>query len=808
MPFYVLQNSFAGGEVSPAMYGRTDMAKYAVSVRALYNCYAHLHGGASNRPGTEFIAKSRYGGAKRCRVVGFEFSTEQAYELEFGDYYIRFYMDGGQIVTTDNMPYEVSSPYPEAALEELTFTQSADTLFIFHPDYSTSMLTRTGHTLWTLSAFEFRGGPWLKANTTDTIITPSGTSGTVILTSSDNVFQAEHVGALWRLRHFLESKKMWGTPNPGKWSAYVEYGQNNCVIYSGKAYFCLSGVTSATPPPNDPTHWEECSDNTSFEITVYRSWSFVTNGWWKGKLLVQQYTDGQWKTIHNLTSTENKNYSESGTVDEPTRFRVTGESFQQTGTGEAYDRGYFQFNTLAIEHEGWGVISSYTNEKQVELTVKKEFGKAEATKDWAEGAWSAVRGYPGCATFTHDDRMMFACTRYAPNTYWMSQTSDYSNLSTSLPETLDTDAITSPLVSRQVNQIRHMVAMGEVLALTSGSEWKIGPGPNGTAFTPTSVQARIQGYRGSSKVAPVIIGNRILYVQDMGATIRDLGYALDVDSYTGNDLSVLARHLFAGYQIVSIAYQQEPDSIVWMVRSDGILLSLTYLRDQDVWAWGRHETDGQFESVCAISGQDRTEIWFVVRREINGQAERYIERLAARSTTPDTKEKFFVDSGLTYRGSPATKISGLEHLEGKTVSILADGNVLPQQVVTEGKVILPVECQIAYIGLPYLAEIETLNVDFPAKDGTIQGRKKRIPKVTLRMENSRGAWVGPRREKMTEIKWRSTENYDEPIRLYTGDKEVEIYSEPTRDARLVIQQRDPLPLTVLAIMAVVEFEDG
>ncbi|CQR71380.1 hypothetical protein SOV_17390 [Sporomusa ovata DSM 2662] len=804
---HTIQNSFAGGEVAPAMYGRTDMAKYAVSLRAMYNCYAHLHGGVSNRPGTEFIAKARYSGTKKCRVVDFEFSTVQAYTLEFGAQYIRFYKDGGQIVIEDGTPYQVSSTYLEDVLEELTFTQSADTLFIFHQGYPPAMLTRTGHTAWTLSAFEFRGGPWLKTNTAEISITPSGTTGVITLTATADIFQAGHVGALWRLRHFLEAKRMWGTPNPGAWVASASYGLNNCVTYGGKAYFCLSDIASAIPPPSDTSHWEECSENTSFQIMVYHSWHLVTTGFWKGKLLLQQYDDGIWKTILNLTGTENKNYTESGEIDEPAMFRVVGDTFQPTNTGEAYDRGYFQFDTAASEYDGWGVVSGYIDAKHVQFTVKKDIGKAEATKDWAEGAWSAIRGYPACAVFTHDDRMMFAASQYGPSTYWMSQTSDYSNLSTSLPETLDTDAITNILVSRQVNQIRHLVALSEILALTSGSEWKIGPGPNGTAFTPTSIQARIQGYRGASKAAPVIIGNRILYVQDMGSTIRDLGYALDVDSYTGNDLSILARHLFAGYTIVSIAYQQEPDSIVWMVRDDGILLSLTYMREQDVWAWGRHETDGKFESVCAIPGQDRTEIWFVVQREVNGQAERYIERLAARSTTSDPKEKFYVDSGLTYRGDPATTISGLEHLEGKTVSILADGNVLPQQVVTGGKVTLPVACQIAHIGLPYLAEIETLNVDFPSNDGTVQGRKKRIPKVTLRLENSRGAWVGPRREKMREIKWRATENYDEAIRLFTGDKELEIYSEPTCDACLVIQQYDPLPLTVLALMAVVEFED-
>jgi len=809
MNVYPSQNSFAGGEVAPAMYGRTDMAKYGISLMVMYNCYAHIHGGVSNRPGWEFLVKSKYSGEKRSRGVNFEFNTKQVYNIEIGHQYFRFFYDGALILNDEDEIYEVAHPYTEEALDGLTFAQAADTLFIYHEDYPPMMLVRRDHDDWTLSAFEYRGGPWLKTNITDTAITPSGVSGTITLAASSDIFKPEHVGALWRLRHFIETKRMWGVPNPGAWVASTAYVQNNCVTYGGKAYFCLTDITSATPPPSDTANWIECSDNTSFEITVYKSWHLVTNGFWKGKLLLQRYDDSIWKTVLNLTSTENKNYNESGEVTEPTRFRVIGDSFQPTNTGEPYDRGYFQMDTSSMEYDGWGKVTAYTDAQHVQLLVKKELGKAEATKDWAEGAWSDLRGYPSCAAFTHDDRKIFAGSRYEPNVYWMSQTSDYSNLSTSLPETLDTDAITRSLVStdRRINKIRYLVALSDILALTSGSEWKISPGGDNAAFTPTSTMSRNQGYRGISNAAPVIIGSYVLYVQEMGSTIRDLGYTLEFDRYQGNDLSILARHLFEGYTITRVAYQQEPDSIVYFLRSDGLVLALTYVREQDVWAWGRLETDGIVEDIWSSSGQNRTELWGMIRRSINGQDERYIERLAKRSSTTDPRDKFFVDSGVTYQGDPVTVINDLGHLEGKTVAILGNGNVYPQQVVTDGKVIVSEPVNIAHIGIPYLSEIETLNIDFAVKTGTIQGRTKRISKVTMRLHNSRGAWVGPRRDKMTEVKWRTNENYGEPIRLFTGDKEVEIYSEPSKEARIVIQQRDPLPLTILALMPVVEFND-
>lgn len=658
MPMYPIQPSFAAGELADALTARVDLSKYSVGAKTMRNFIAHPHGGASNRPGTEFIAETKTH-SKKSRLIPFLFSTQQAYVLEFGNLYLRVYKDGGQIVSGAT-PVEVVTPYLEADISAVKFTQSADVLYLCHPSHPPKTLSRSSHTSWTLADFAFKNGPYRQANNTDTTITPSATTGTITLTASTGIFQAGHVGAFWRIGHDV-----------------------------------------------------------------------------------------------------------SGT----------------------YKEGYVK-------------ITAFTSATAVSATVQADLGAVSATKQWAEGAWSAVRGWPSCVVF-YQDRLVFANSPSDPQTVWLSRTGDYTNFGRSAP-VVDDDGITAPLVSRQVNAIRSMVSLGDIIGLTAGGEWKIGPAGTET-IAPTSISARQQGYRGAAVSDPVIVGNRIVYVQEMGSTVRDLGYRLDVDSYTGDDLSVMANHLFRRHEILQIAYQQEPDSVVWCVRDDGVLLGLTYLREQEVFAWHRHDTDGLFESVCTIPGQERDEAWFIVNRTVGGQIRRYVERLSDRLPTSDIKDAFFVDCGLTYDGSPATVISGLDHLEGKTVAILADGNVIKPQAVFGGEVTLSPAASKVHIGLPYTSDLETLNIELNPGDGTVQGRKKRIAAVLLRLLETRGAMVGPSFDKLNELKMRATEGWGEPIDMFTGDKKINISAGWSTEGRVCIRMAEPLPITVLAVVPQVDF---
>ncbi len=193
----------------------------------------------------------------------------------------------------------------------------------------------------------------------------------------------------------------------------------------------------------------------------------------------------------------------------------------------------------------------------------------------------------------------------------MSQTGNYHNFNISEP-LRDDDAVTFTIAASQVNEVRHLVPLSDMIILTSGGEWLLTA--NDGVITPSSIQVKPQGYRGSSDAPPIVVGNTIIHIQSKGAIIRDLAFALESDSYTGNDLTVLASHLFAGKTVKEWAYSQAPHSIVWVVLSDGTLAALTYMREHEVWGWSRHDTDGTFESVCTIAEGDEDATYFVVKR--------------------------------------------------------------------------------------------------------------------------------------------------------------------------------------------------
>jgi hypothetical protein len=366
----------------------------------------------------------------------------------------------------------------------------------------------------------------------------------------------------------------------------------------------------------------------------------------------------------------------------------------------------------------------------------------------------------------------------------------------------NTDRISQTLVSRKVNQIKNMVGLGEIVTLTSAANWIVGPGSSSDTFTPSNSRAVCQGYRGSAEIQPVVIENRIIYVQAQSTNIRDLAYQWESESWAGDSLSLVADHLLQGYEIVDMAYQQDPHSVVWMVRSDGVLLGLTYLKEQQVLAWHHHVTDGTFESVAVIPGDDYDEAWFIVNRD----GTRYIERMKLRMESAETEDQFYLDCGLTYSGDAATVISGLTHLEGKTVVALANGFVVKGLTVTDGQITLPFAATTVHIGLPYTCDFEPLNLEIPLQSGTSQGMKKHISEVTLRLETSLGGCVGPNEDHLDEISYRTNEPLDQCIDLYTGDKTVQLYSDWSDSGSFMVRQSDPLPITILAAIIKVDLE--
>lgn len=393
-----------------------------------------------------------------------------------------------------------------------------------------------------------------------------------------------------------------------------------------------------------------------------------------------------------------------------------------------------------------------------------------------------------------EQRRLFGQTNSVPDGNWTSQTGLHSNFNRSFPRKAD-DAITFKLNSSQSDEVRFYVPLEDLMILTAGGEWKSTSGDS--AFTSENLRNRPQTGNGTSNVKPVVVNDTIVYNQEEGNYMMDLLYKLEVDKYSGGDLTVLSRHLFEGHSIVDMCYAKSPDSVVWAVRSDGVLLGLTFRPEHKVWAWHKHTTDGTFESVCSVKEGGSTFLYAAIKRTVNGEDKYYIERQKQRTYTT-IEDSFFVDSGLTYSGEATATFGGLGHLEGKQVAILGDGSVYAPQQVVSGQVTISKAVTKCHIGLA-IPEVDIQTLPLTIGEGEGIAAVKSVSAVKVRVKDSRGLWVGPSKDKQKEWHQRRTEGYNTPIQPFSGLKRFPITSGWGEDAALVISQRDPLPAEILSV---------
>lgn len=677
------QPSFTAGELSPSIGARVDLAKYGTGLRTARNVFIHAYGGASNRPGLQFVSTVR-NNFFETRLIPFQFNTEQSYILEFGQIVFRIFKDGG-LVTNSGAPYEVGSPYVSAHLSELVFIQEADVMYITHPLYAVHKLSRVAENDWRLAPVTF---------------TPVMTPPILVI--------AEQVSG------------------------------SGMITYS----YRVSAVSAATGEESLPTGIAATTNDLSLAGARNRvSWEAVAGA---------------------------------------SRYVVYRES-----------RGVF------------GYIGTTSDLFLTDDNITPDISDTPQT---ARNPFDSPGNYPRCATFV-EQRLAFAGTLNDPQGCWMSQTGNYENFGVSAPAKAS-DAVTFRIRARQVNEVRSMIMVRGLMMLTSGTEWVVNGGTGSDPITPASLKVTNQGYRGASRVQPLVVGNVVLFSQARGGVVRDFSYEFSEDGFTGRDLTIMARHLFEGKNIRAWGYAQAPNSIAWVVMDDGSLLSLTYMREHEVWAWTKHDSAGNafFEDVAVVSEGNEDVPYFVVRRIINGAAQRYIERLHTR-VMPTVADAFFVDSGLSYSGGPVTTVSGLSHLNGMQVVALADGNVVRNLTVSGGSVTLPNPASKIHVGLPYTASLQTLNLDLGQVQGlgTVQGRQKSVSEVTLRVIDTRGIFTGPYDDQrdgknLTEYRQRTTEAWNEAVRLYTGDIKITPPWDWNTNGSMWVKQFDPLPMTILAIM--------
>ena len=489
--------------------------------------------------------------------------------------------------------------------------------------------------------------------------------------------------------------------------------------------------------------------------------------------------------------------------------------------------------------------------------------------------------YPGAVSY-FEQRRVFAGTTNSPQQLWMTRSGTESDMSYRLP-VKDDDRISFKVAAREANTIRHIVPLQQLMLLTSAAEWRVSP-VNSDAITPTTISVRPQSYIGANNVQPSIVNNSMVYCAARGGHVRELGYSWQSNGYITGDLSLRAAHLFDNYEISDMCYSKSPHPLIWFISSTGYLLGLTYVPEQQIGAWHWHDTDGTFESCANVAEGAEDHVYVVVKRTVNGNSVRYVERMASNAFD-SIDDCFFVDSGLTYDGNnttattvtvsggtlwgptelltitastsifayPATtdvgdafvftatdgtqyrltiescssttvvqarsdkvlavafrnvpisngafarnSVGGLSHLEGKTVSILADGAVMPRKVVVGGSVSIDRAAVKIHVGLQYLSDLQTLPLAINI-EAFGQGRVKNINQAWVRVFRSSGLFVGPTADKLTEAKMRTNEPYGSPPSLRSDEISVNITPTWAQGGQIYIRQADPLPLTVVGV---------
>ena len=410
----------------------------------------------------------------------------------------------------------------------------------------------------------------------------------------------------------------------------------------------------------------------------------------------------------------------------------------------------------------------------------------------ADNPFPDAGNYPSTVCF-YEQRLMWGRTNNNPNAVYASRSGDYENMDISRP-LRDSDSFSFRLVAGRVNAVNQLVALDSLIAITSDSIFKITGGQDGY-LGPTTFNSRRQNGRGGSRLSSLVVDSNAFYQTSVGNVIRVIGYEFETDSTQSNDITIFSPHLFRDFGLVAWAFAQEPRAVIYAVRDDGKALCFTWEKEQQVWGWTVFETDGLYKDVTVISenGEDRA-YWLVER---NGNL--LIERSAA-ATWDGVEDCCFLDSAVTYFfEAPATVCRNLEHLEGLTVSALADGAVINGLVVTGGQVTLDEAVSKVTVGLPYTTAIQTLPLAIDGGKGMTLAKRQTTGKVVLRLIESRGVRVGPSENRLETLRSRHNEAPGTLNPLLSGMYEVTMKPEISDGVRVWVQSDDPLPLTVTGI---------
>lgn len=1005
-----IKTSFASGEWSPLLYGRVDLEQYPNGCKRMRNALARIYGPAQNRPGSFYVAETK-DSSKKSRLLRFAFNRSDAYAIEMGDKYFRFFTKSGRVVK-DAAPgidsytkllahfdgTDAAKAYTAVGGQKFSFVADAqldtaqkkfgtasllldgtgdyislpasddfnfgsgdftiDAWVRFHDKTGNNAICGQGiagvgsfyfsydGTSWryldVLSGLNIAGADAIDNDTwyhialvrngstftiyRDGVAKGTGTfAGTLTkYTSNFSIGEAIYSGATTGLSYFFDgwidefrvskgiarwteafTPQAFAYGGAADWLTDTDYEVGDYVSESDIVYICTADHTSGTFADDLASGYWSTTETLEVDHAYAEADLFDIHYVQNKDVTVLVHEDYTQKQLTRLSASswkiEDMEFKGGPFLDDNiTTITITPSATTKdaiitlTASAPIFESGHVgSFWKIAgtvgdPAVQGYVKVTAYTSPTVVSALVMETLSSSAATTSWAEGAWSAVRGYPSRVTY-HQGRLHFARTPYEPQKGWASKPYEYTDFT---PGADAGDAISYKLETNESNDIRWIASSKVPVLGTFGGDFVINSGNANEPLAPDNVTASNQTNWASEAIQPVKIGNRFYYVQSPGRKIRELYFLWDEDSYKSVDVTPFSEHLTVS-EIKDMAFQQNPDGVLWCVLNDGKMAAMTREIDQMVLAWSSHYTDGYYESVCCIPDADETfdQVWAIVNRTIGGSTVRYVEYFS----NPDIPERqdqcFYVDSGLRYDafqltedasatlslsaktgsitftssadyfsagdvgkrirvidtstgevlgeatitaytsakivvgssrtnfdatsyvagawGVSVTSVSGLGHLEGEEVSILADGGVIffdDKKTVVSGSVSLENPYFVVAVGLPYESIVEPLPIDAGSATGTSQGKKKRIYQVGLKIYRTLGIEMGGDDDSLDKVQLRNQQTLmGLPEALYTGEIEpMPFNANVTTEATVVIKQRRPLPMCIMAIMPLMD----
>ena len=815
------------------MQGRTDFAKYFSAASRIENFVVLPHGPITRRPGTYFVSEVKTSSAK-TRLVAFTFSTTQTYILEFGNQYIRFYKDDGQI-TSGGSAYEISTPYTTAQLFDLKFAQSADVMYICNENHSVRKLSRTGHTSWTLSEVEFTNGPYLDSNTTSTTMTPSATTGSSItITASAATFVSADVNRLIKFSNgnakitafgsttsvTAEVKSDFDNTNAvSNWSlgAFSSVtGHPRCVsffeqrlVFAGTSqqpqtmFFSKSGdyenMTSGSNDDNAMVYTIASNQvNTIQAMKATRTLIVMTTG---GEYAVSSGAAQDAITPTNINIRKQSNYGSSG-VDALSIGNAT--IFLQRAKRKIRELAY-NFDTDGYTAPDLTILADHiSNSGIIDMSYQQEpYSIVWCVRN--DGVMSGLT-YNRLENVVAWHRHIFGGKSDTGKTIKQQKISFTSN-STNVSTTNNTITLTGHGLATG-DPVYYYAASNVIGGLSNSKVYYIISVDANTIKLATSSSNASAGTAISLTSAPssdttqfiyqgININNNIIFVSSHDFKSGDHIFYKN----SGTAISGLAEN--TKYFVEKIDDNQIQ---LYTDEGRGTIVNLTSAHSSE--QIDKILTHAKVESVACIDGDtDEDQVWVIINRYINGATKRYVEYFTPFEFNKDLTAFHFLDSGLSYSGGETSTLSGLTHLEGEVVDVIGEGSVQTSKSVSSGAISLDTAIEEAKVGLLYSSDLQTMRLDEGYTE-TTQTKTKRVYDLSVRFQDSVGASVGPSGDNLTAIDFRdSGAAMDLPVPLFTGDKAVEFDVGHGTEGLIYVKQPQALPMTILGIYPRLETEN-